>query len=51
MELESHIKSFYTNLMGVNIENEPLTGISPVKLLLDKSLDSTMTMVLGYTEK
>lgn len=35
--------------MGVKLEKEPLIGMSPVKLLFDKSLDSTMNMVSGYT--
>jgi len=36
--------------MGVKLENEPLAGTFPVKLLDDKSLDSTMIMVSGYRQ-
>lgn len=39
-----------THLIGVKVENEPLVGIFPVKLLYDKSLDSTMIMVSGYRQ-
>lgn len=33
-------KSVSTNLMGVNNENEPLTGTSPFNWLFERSLDS-----------
>ncbi|CAJ2649067.1 unnamed protein product [Trifolium pratense] len=40
-----------TDLTGVNNKNEPFTGTSPSRLLLERSLYSKMTVVSIYTRK